>query len=167
MGTKQVTALGDFNTRLQKYQSAKVTAGPLISIVVDIAIHSPRTYPNVTAILSKLISFLDSDEEKVNTIVKIKEKFKKIPNTGLMDVWIQRISLPLSRDIEYDEALCKVVLGSLDIDVWNSDWISSKNLKELLLPARIVNESEIDNLPVIISQSEVELFKQKAWECSQ
>ncbi len=36
----------------------------MISIVVDIAFHNPKTYPIISAILSKLISFLDSDEDK-------------------------------------------------------------------------------------------------------
>ena len=76
-----VVALDGYNKRLTVLQTCD-QALPLISIVVDIAYRNPRTYPICAALLSKLISFLKTTDEKRSVIEKAKKKFSQIPNTG-------------------------------------------------------------------------------------
>ena len=85
-------ALHRYYKRLQKTQKYDHTL-PLLSIVVDIAYRNPRTYPIASAILSKLISLFKGEGEKRETIEKIRKKFRQLPNTGQLDIWLQRISL--------------------------------------------------------------------------
>jgi len=73
-------ALGAYHKRilrLKKYDQAM----PLISIIVDIAYHNPKVYAFCAAILSKLISFLETNQRQ-SVIEKTKRKFSQIPNTG-------------------------------------------------------------------------------------
>ena len=63
-------ALQDFDERLENTRRMESPL-PLISILVDIALRSPRTYPVSAAILSKLIYFLESEREKKNLVKKI------------------------------------------------------------------------------------------------
>ena len=48
---------------------------------MDIVIKNPRTYPVGMAILSKLLSFIEDVDKKIDLIKKIQKKFEKIPNT--------------------------------------------------------------------------------------
>jgi hypothetical protein len=75
---------------------------PIISIVVDIAYRNPRTYSICSAILSKLLSFMESKDNKEDVINRIIKKFSKIPNTGFLEVWLQRVTLPFKPEQKFD-----------------------------------------------------------------
>lgn len=91
----------------------------LISIATDIAYKNPRTYPIISAILSKLTDFLPKRGKEL-IIKKIIAKFKKLPNTGIMQIWLQRITIKTNSDFDYSEKLCNKVVNN-DIIIWNSD----------------------------------------------
>lgn len=156
-----VTALTDYYTRILDYKNISESLMPLISIVVDIAYHNPRTYPIVSAILSKLISLLDNEEIKNDVVGKVKKRFNQLPNIGHMQIWLQRVSQPFAKSFAYDEQLCKLVSGEPQV-IWNVDWISSKKLKGLIDPHKIINKKKIDNLLPVIPLQEVALFVSKA-----
>jgi len=153
-------ALGSYQKRLfglKKFDHPL----PLISIVVDIAYHNPRTYSICAAILSKLLYFLGSQQEKKDVIEKIRKRFSQIPNTGHMKIWLQRITLPFDRNVEFDEPLCRLVSGE-DCSIWNCEWISSNELKNAIDAKRIVNQIQLQALDAIVPAEEVELFISKA-----
>jgi len=127
---------------------------PLISIVVDIAFHNPKTYVKCAAILSKFLSFIESDKEKRAVTEKIKHRFSLIPNTGQMQIWLQRISLQLQPNIEFDESLCQLVSGE-NVQIWNSDWISSIDLMHALDAGQVIDQKKLQSLDGIIPVEEV------------
>lgn len=149
-------ALQDYYNRIAKLEKLPVVPLPLISIAVDIAYRNPRSYAVCAAILSKLLSFLETDKKK-SVIGKIKEKFKKIPNTGHLQIWLQRISRPEFQDMQYDEPLCQLVAGQ-SATIWNLDWISSKKLKKAINAANIIDHDRLKSLEPIIPTDEFELF---------
>jgi len=130
----------------------------LISIVVDITYRNPRTYPISFAILSKLISFLKTNDEKRDVVEKIRSKFCQLPNTGNMDIWLQRIIYSFAPDTEFDEPLCKLVYQE-SISIWNNGWISSPILKNAIETRKVVNRNILEEMSPIISEEEVNLFK--------
>ena len=150
-------ALNRFYRRLRKV-SAHSRPMPLISIVADIAYQNPRTYPISTAILSKLLSFLKSKRKKKKVIEKIRQRFSQIPNTGHMDIWLQRISYQFAPRTDYDEPLCRLVRKK-SVEIWNNDWISSKDLLKEIKAEKIIDWIRLKNMPPIVSVDEVELFK--------
>ncbi len=152
---KQLQKLyGRINNRKKMDENIKV----LISIVVDIAFKNPRTYPIVSAILSKFFSFLKNETEKKNIIKKIKRKFQKLPNTGHLQIWIQRLTIKIDPAIVYKERLCQKVKNSR-IQLWNSDWLSD-NLKSIIDTTEIIDNNKIEKLEPVIDANEVALFKQ-------
>ena len=154
-------ALQKLYTKLQKQKNIKSDIHVLISIIVNIALCSPRTYGISSAILSKFINYLNSNREKKEIIEKILKKFSQKPNTGHLQLWLQRISIKLDRTLDYKENLCKVVQDTnSEIKVWNSDWLDSSDLKEIISSSLIINESEISKLDPIIQNKEVMLFRQ-------
>lgn len=134
----------------------KVNIQVLISIATDIAYKNPRTYPIVAAILSKLVDFLPkSTKERI--VKKILTKFKKLPNTGIMQIWLQRITIKLGNGYEYSEKLCNKVTDK-NVVVWNSGWLNDKT-SIIVNSHNLVNAETLDQISAVIANDEVELFE--------
>jgi hypothetical protein len=150
-------ALSDFQKRLYKKQSlVKENVKVLISIIVDIAYKNPKTYPMVVAILSKLLSFLNDNNEISATVLAIEKKFNKIPNVGHLMVWLQRLTLKIDKDKNYEENLCKKVVDN-SIAIWNIDWLNDK-IKKVITDTQIIDNDYIVNMDAIMKPEEVQLF---------
>ena len=135
----------------------------LISITTDIAYKNPRTYPIAVAIISKLLDFLSEDDKK-EISCKIIKKFKKLPNTGIMQLWLQRITIKLDNSFffsdryeNYSENLCKKVANDSNIAIWNSKWLSDE-LQSTISSHGLINQKVLDELGAIITKEEVEVF---------
>lgn len=155
------TALTQFHERLSK---ATRVQNPcvLISIAVDIAYSSPRTFPVCAAIVSKLLACLETKAERVDVIRKIHKKLSQLPNTGHMEIWLQRISHSYEHRLAYQEALCKLVKTE-SVQLWNNDWITSSKLKAALDPLKVVNKTKLRSLKPIIKPKEIEVFSSERY----
>lgn len=154
-----VVALNDFHKRISRLKRLHEQPMPMIAAVVDIAYRNPRTYAICAAILSKLMSFLESEDGKKAVAEKIKARFAKIPNTGHMQIWIQRVTLPIAKDISYLEPICKLVLGQ-DVSLWNTQWITSHELRASIATS-VIDQAALNALEPVIPIDEVELFLSK------
>jgi RNA-directed DNA polymerase len=152
------SALCDYNKRISKKINSN-DAILLISIIVDIAYNNPKVYPESAAILSKLISFIGqkNGNKKLTVINKIKLRFDNIPNTGYLQLWLQRITINIDKKYSYDENLCKLVSGE-DVKIWNFDWLH-KSFRKCIDVKKIIDHKLIKSLPDVIEKDEVELFK--------
>ena len=74
------------------------------------------------ALISKLLALISNENEKLSIISKLKNKFKQVPNTGFLDLWMQRVSIKIDRALLYNEPLCMLV-NNKKISLWNSDWL--------------------------------------------
>lgn len=152
-------ALNKFFNRIKNLKFTKENITVLISILVEIAYKSPRTYPIATAILSKLIDLIESDELRDKLLDKITKRFKKIPNTGHIQIWLQRAILKIDRKKNFEEKLCKK-LNDSKILIWNSEWLNQE-LEKLTNEEPIIDEDIIKNINKVIDSSEVSLFGSK------
>ncbi len=156
-------ALDDYHRKVKRRRKPKNIKSllPLISIVADIAYNNPRTYAISCAVISKFLEWTGDYGKKRKIIEKIRERFSRIPNTGHMEIWLQRITVTFDRNHEYEEKLCKLVAGERAVtDIWNFDWIKKKKLVEEIRLASIVDEEVIKDLPLAVSPEEIEVFKQ-------
>lgn len=156
-----VVALNDFHKRISRMKLLVEQPMPLIAIVVDIAYRNPRAYAICAAILSKLMSFLESTDEKMAVAKKIKSRFAKIPNTGHIQIWIQRVTLPIAADLAYEEPICNMVAGEA-VALWNMEWISGNDLKNAIDVTKLIDRERLAALAPVIPIDEVELFLSKA-----
>ena len=140
-------------TAMKNYESPL----PLIAIVTDIALGNPRTYAVAAAILSHLLSFLKTAAERRDVIERIRKKFSRLPNTGYMDIWLQRISFRLDPHLDFDEPLCRIVSQEHE-EIWNTDWISSRDLKRAVDPKSIVSGEALSGITSTIPIKEIRLF---------
>ena len=129
----------------------------LVSILVDIAFKNPRTYPVITAILSKILS-LEVNTQTVKQILNsIERKFEKLPNVVHLQVLLQRLTINQQREKSYPEKLCLKVIDN-DIKIWNFDWITNASIKDLLENNPIIDEQKISEMENIIEPNEVKIF---------
>jgi RNA-directed DNA polymerase len=152
--------LTKYFNRIQGLTETKEDVKVLISIIVDISYKNPRTYAITTAILSKLFTLIDNDEQRDRILNDIQTRFNKIPNTGILKIWIQRITIKLNRAKIYDEKLCNKVNDS-SIIIWNSDWMNDE-LKAIINSEPFINEKTIESINSVVDVSEVQLFESKS-----
>lgn len=156
-----IVALADFHKRIDSMAYTRERVMPLVAIAVDIAYRNPRTYAISSAILSKLISFITEHNDKLLVIEKIKKRFSKIPNTGHIQIWLQRFTYYIDKDIFYEEKICKLISSS-DDSLWNIEWINSKDLKEVL-ETPIIDRKIIGKLDPVITHEEASMFATKRY----
>ncbi|MGC8540715.1 MAG: RNA-directed DNA polymerase [Phycisphaerae bacterium] len=159
-----VVALTQFHRRVDKYKANLIqNVRVLISIIVDIAYSSPRTIPVCAAIISKLLTVLDDDTKRMDMIDLVHAKLSQLPNTGPMEIWLQRIRHPFvanhsnAQAPHYKEALCHLVEGKVAA-IWNNNWITSKHLKNAIGCSTIVDRRKLDRLAPVVRPSEIEVF---------
>ena len=146
--------------RLQKTNKSWKIQNTLvqISIVADIILKNPRVYPIWMALISKLLVLINDENEKLSIISKLKNKFKQVPNTGFLDLWMQRVSIKIDRALPYNEPLCMLV-NNKDIPLWNSNWLKKRwKIYKIIEDADIIDEVKISELDKIIMPFEVSYF---------
>ena len=91
-------------------------------------------------------------------IKKIRNKFSKIPNTGFLDLWLQRLTYKIDPNIKYNEKLCTLVQQK-KVDIWNSTWIADKALLKIINDTSIIDIKKLNEMNIEIEEKEVDLFK--------
>jgi hypothetical protein len=152
-------ALSKFYDRIKKLKNTKNNIEVLTSILIDITFKNPRTYPISSAILSKFLSLLEDNESKIELMNLIVRKFETIPNTGHIQIWLQRVLIKIKRDYIFEEELAKKINNS-DLELWNSLWLNDE-MQNLLKTENIIDESVIKKIDIVIDSNEVQLFESK------
>lgn len=150
------TSLTKFYRRLNKLTELRSSPKVLLSIATDIAFHNPRCYPHIAAIISKLLCFVDEDK-RIKMAERIRAKIERLPNTGYMQIWLQRATIAFKDEIEFDDPLCQLVSGG-SLNIWDSSWISSRELKSKIKSKKIIDSKELRNIVPVIPVDEVDLF---------
>ncbi|MDO4391683.1 MAG: RNA-directed DNA polymerase [Clostridium sp.] len=122
----------------------------IISILVDIMYRNPKTYNLCVLILSVIFSFLGKTTIK-KYINLISKKFKNLPNTNYIDIWLQRLTIANNIDRKYSCTLCKKIYS--EVKIWNSDWLNLKIDESL-----IINNEIIQSISPIMQEEEVNPF---------
>ena len=129
----------------------------LISITTDIAFRNPRTYSAAFAIISKLLTHISEAQDRDNVIELVHRKFEKVPNTGHMQIWLQRLSLPYKKTLPYTEKMCLLVSGS-KLDIWESCWLHPA-LKTKMDSLSFIDKNKVDAMTPIFDLSEINIFE--------
>lgn len=150
-----VRALQDFQKKWEEVREVEEPA--VIGVLVDIAINNPRVYPECFSILSRILAAHPGGEldEKVR---KIHSRMSRVPNSGYMEIWLQRISKNISPAIEFKEPLCQLISARSNDVIWNSKWISCRFLAESVRDTSVYKEDVWDELPCTIPLDEISAF---------
>ncbi len=135
----------------------KIHHKEVVGILVNIAINSPKTYPVVAALISKSISMLD-EKSKKDVLTNLLDKIKLLPNSSLLEVWIQRITIKEQISHEYINKLSKKVAEE-NVDLFNIEWSTNSNMKKIFSTIEIIDRKEIEDMADIIQPEEFNIFK--------
>ena len=128
----------------------------VISIIVDIMYNNPRVYPICVAMLSRIFNYL-SNKKRNEYSNLILEKFKSLPNTTYLEIWLQRITISYDRNKKYSSnSLCEKLYNPFS-SIWNSDWLRD-DVKKIFDEKLIIDEQELKSISICMSQSEVDAF---------
>lgn len=138
----------------------------LVAQVVDIIVRNPRCYPVGARLLSQILI-----EEPVNVrnkqLKNIASRFRSVPNSGLFEIWLQRIAQVGGVSLEYDDPLCQLIERacvdhSVIVNPWDWRWLRSP-LREEFENITILNHEVLASIAPIISSDEArELFPYSA-----
>ena len=131
----------------------------LIAIVIDIAINSPKIYQQALACISNLINRIEDEEIKINLIKDVYNKLSALPNIGHIQIWMQRITIPLDKKYgnnPYSETLCKIIYGDHN-ELWNLEWLKPDLCVDLPID-KICDNKVLGEMVPYIKIEEVDVF---------
>ncbi len=132
----------------------------VISILLDIGIHNPKLVSNVCAFISDLLPLADNSEHIKGLIFS---KLSKMPNSGLSQIWLQRILKDNLQSYSFSEKLCQQVdENTFPSDLWNISWLPNDNkgnkIKQIMSSTPIICWETFNKLSEIISSDEVNIM---------
>ena len=153
------TQLKEFLKVLKKSKKDDLNVESLISLVTEIAFRNPRVIPTAITILSLLLKQIETKAERIAILNRINLKFKQIPNSSLLKVWLQRLTLKIDNSIVYDESLCRKVIDD-KVNIWNVDWLNN-TLKDKIEKTPIIIKSKVRTLKAVASKKEIKKLTRK------
>lgn len=153
--------LAKISKRLERTKKLKENVRPIVSIIADMMVNNPRTFASCALVLSNVLKFIEDNDEKIELLKLVKAKFKPILGTGIIDIWLQRVSYHINPDIEYQETLSAIVSGvhiNPHEKVWNSDWITDANVKNIVMAIPFVDKDKLNEAELVIPENEVVLY---------
>jgi len=145
--------MNDFLLFLEKSNRKDRNVKSLISITTEIAFRNPRVAPRAIAILSLLLNQLKNEDEKKTILKKIQTKFLQLPNSSLLEIWLQRLYIKIDKSITYNELLSQKVLNPR-IQIWNTDWLSG-SLKKIVEETLIIDAKIVKSTRKVVSRKEI------------
>lgn len=129
-----------------------------IAIVVELAYRNPRVYQICMALIAQLLRLLTLQEQQ-QIVTDLVNRFKTLPNTTYLKIWLQRIMLPCNIQCPYSEDICKLVLDSDVLSIWNHNWLEKHpTLFKKMRNTRIIDDEKIKALTPTMTEEEVNLF---------
>ena len=130
----------------------------LVAQVVDIVVRNPRCYPIGARILSLLLRKEESDAQR-DFFVKIINRCRMTPNSGLFEIWLQRLARVLDIRMNYEESLCceieALVIGDCDVvNPWPWQWMRDP-VRADLEALSIIDIDKLNGISAVISSDEV------------
>lgn len=110
--------------KIDKFDYINITV--LSSIIIDILIDNPRVFSVGLSIISHFTSKMNETDSQF-LVNKIYEKIKTVTNNAFMEIWMQRLTIPIHNSkISYSDKICKIISKDETCCLWNVDWIKSK-----------------------------------------
>lgn len=150
-----VGAMKEYQRELKRRQGniRLPAAGVLASVVVDIAHRNPLRQRPCAALLSKLLSLPSVKEDREYQLgfwQRIQAGLRRLPNTGYLETWLQRFTVPQELPAEYEVEICKLVdhlRGGKPAPppiLWNVGWVGK--IREELTSLEYGSIVDLENL---------------------
>lgn len=126
-------------------------------LVINIAYNSPSSFPIAASLISNCTLSLQF-KNRTEIIKKVKDKICTLANIGLMEIWIQRMSIGSKLRFPFNEKLCQAVYGKKQ-SIFVNDWISNKKIKKIIDDTSVIDEVVLKKTKALIKKNEVQMFR--------
>lgn len=128
----------------------------IVGLLVDIAYNNPSTFPLVANLISSCMFRLPKKRQR-ELIEKIQSKICNLANIGLLEIWMQRISIGLKFKLKLNEKLCQIVSGNTN-KIFETNWISDQAIKKIIDDNLYVDKKKLGKMKARIEKKEVQIF---------
>lgn len=129
----------------------------ITGILIDIGYNNPNCFPLVAGMMSRYIPTLNKNKQK-EILSVVNRKIGTLANNGLLETWIQRISVGLKLELNFHEALCKRVAGETNNTIFNSKWVTDQALKEVVHLGSCIDNKILSEITPRINSAEINIF---------
>jgi hypothetical protein len=134
----------------------KKHSAELLSVLANIALYHPRSFPQIAIFISRIIKSVDDDDKKL-LVDKLFRKLLLLPNSGLSEIWLQRITIPNCIKTEFTDVLCKKV-DNENIQIFKTSWIQDQKYRMAVENGGYVDRLKLSSIDAVIQSSEVNLY---------
>ena len=123
----------------------------MVAIATQIAFDNISAAPLALRVITRLMTALNSDREKVDLMNMVVAKLSKLHNMSYLQVWLQNMTFAADKvkgENRYSMPLCKLAMGE-KCSIWNLSWLRSSLIKDIPYSSICDNES-LENLPPVI-----------------
>lgn len=128
----------------------------ILSILLNIAYEKPDTFPIITKFISTLLTYFPA--EKQDLFEDILRKMTLLPNSGLIEIWLQRIAMPHGIHLNFEEPLCKLLDSSPNVKIFDDSWQPNSSLAQISLILGFVDRVKLGNLSTKVAMEEISIF---------
>ncbi len=126
------------------------------SLLADIAYNNPNSFPVIAGLISNCIDKLSNEKQK-EMVSLIQSKICLLANSGLLEIWMQRMSLGLKLKLSLNEKLCKSVYGDAQ-QIFETSWIKDTKIKNIIDSNACIDKKIIAKTKAKIENKEVQIF---------
>jgi RNA-directed DNA polymerase len=128
----------------------------ILSILVNIAFEKPVTFPIIAKLISALLMQLPYAKQEI--FDDILRKLRLLPNSGLLEIWLQRIAKPHGIYLVYNEPLCQLLNAGTVTKLFDDSWQANSSFADLSLDLNFVDKGALNNLTWEVAMEEVAIF---------
>ena len=125
----------------------------LASVLTDIAVRNPKVYPAAASLLSELIATIDTENERMRAVEMIVDSTINAPNTGRLELWLQRIGYFREMSGGFNEVLCQFVAGKMEGSLWDNSWLCGDHAR-VVAECEIVSWDRLQDVPDMLTDEE-------------
>ncbi len=133
----------------------------IVSLLIDIAYNNPNSFSIIAGLISNCIDKL-SNKKKEEIVAMIQSKICTLANTGLLEIWTQRMSLGLKSKLNFNEKLCKSVYDNSQ-RIFETNWIKDVKIKNIIDSNVYIDKKLISKTKTKIKNKEVQIFSYYDW----
>lgn len=151
-------------SELKTYKRPKYIPGgsvrALSAICTQIALENVGCVHYALRIISRMIDSLKDMTEKQSIIDLVYNKLCYQPNSDYNQLWLQNMTYTQDKKngtSPYSLRLCKMVMGNLDEQLWNNEWIKAEFIQNMPI-ASIVNKETLKKVTPVIMFRETRAY---------
>ena len=130
---------------------------PLVGLLTNIGLSNPKVYPLLALFLGELITEHDDHNQRQRAVESIMKRVINAPQTGRIDLSLQRIKAFRDHPEGFGEHLCRLVMEPKGATVWDSSWLQNQlRLRKAVETSDLIDRDQLQGMPDLPTEIELQ-----------